>query len=59
MSLLNKTDVYQSLNEKADRRYPEYGFALALICIAVALVVASAMFPGAFAPSGEFSLIGP
>jgi hypothetical protein len=59
MSLLHKTDVYQGLDEKADRPYPEYGFALALICIAFVLVVASVMFPGAFGLSGEFSLIGP
>jgi hypothetical protein len=59
MSLLHKTDVYQGLAEKADRRYPEYGFALALIGVALALVVASVMFPGAFGPTGEFSLFGP
>jgi hypothetical protein len=59
MSLLHKADVYQDLDGKADRRYPEYGFALALICIALVLVVASIMFPGAFEPGGEFSLIGP
>jgi uncharacterized membrane protein YdfJ with MMPL/SSD domain len=59
MSLLHKTDVCQDLDEKADRRYPEYGFALALICIALVLVVASVMFPDAFGPSSEISFVGP
>jgi len=59
MSLLHKTDVYPNLNEEAARRYPEYGFALALICVALVLVTASVMFPVAFGPSSEFSLIGP
>jgi hypothetical protein len=59
MSLLQKTDVYQGPEEKAARKHPEYGFVLALICVALALVVASVMFPDAFRPSGEFSLIGP
>jgi hypothetical protein len=57
MSLRQKTDVYQGPNEKAARKHPEYGFALVLICVALALVVASVMFPDAFRPSGEFSLV--
>ena len=56
MSLLQKTDVYQGSEEKAARAHPEYGFALALIC--VALVFASVMFPDAFRPSA-FALVGP
>ena len=60
MSLLQKTDVYQGSEEKAARKHPEFGrFALALICVALALVLAGAMFPDAFRPSGEFSIIGP
>jgi hypothetical protein len=57
MSLLQKTDVYQGPNEKAERKHFGYGFVLALICVTLALVVASVMFPDAFAPSGEFSLV--
>jgi hypothetical protein len=53
MSLLHKTDVYQSTNEQADRKHLEYSFVLALICVALALVVASVMFPNAFT-SGDF-----
>jgi hypothetical protein len=59
VSLLQKTDVYQVTNKETNREHSEYGFALALICIALALVVASVMFPDAFAPSGEFSLFVP
>ena len=58
MSLLQKTDVYQVSEEKAARAHPEYGFALALICVALALVFASVMFPDAFRPSA-FALVGP
>ena len=59
MSSLQKTDVYQGSEVKAARKHPEFGFALALICVALALVLAGVMFPDAFRPSGEFSLIGP
>jgi len=41
MSLLQKTDVYQGSEEKAARKHPEFGFALALICVALALVLAA------------------
>jgi hypothetical protein len=39
MSLLHRTDIYQGPNKKA-RKYPEYGFVLALIVMAFALVAA-------------------
>ena len=45
MSLLQQTDVYQGSEEKAARKYPEFGFALALICVALALVLAGANGP--------------
>jgi hypothetical protein len=57
MSLLQKTDVYQGSEEKEVRKHPEYAFALALICVALALVLASVMFPDAVRPTGEFSLV--
>jgi hypothetical protein len=56
MSLLQKTDVYQGREENAVRKHPEYGFALALICAAVAIVIASLIFTQAF---GGGELIGP
>ena len=59
MSLLTKTDGYHRSEEKAAHPDLAVRFALALICVALALVLAGAMFPDAFRPSGEFSLIGP
>jgi hypothetical protein len=56
MSLLQKTDVYQGPEEKAVRKHPEYGFVLILICVALALVVASVMFTPV---GGEITLVGP
>ena len=44
MSMLHRTDAYQRQSEKADRKHSGYGFILALICVALALVVASVMF---------------
>ena len=46
-------------HERTDLKHRDYGFALVLICVALALVLASVMFPDVFRPSGEFSLIGP
>jgi hypothetical protein len=40
MSLLHKIDRYQSPNEKAVRKHRDYGFVLALIGMALALVAA-------------------
>lgn len=62
MSLLHQTDVYQGSNEKADRKHSGYGFVLALICVALALVVASVMFTPAPIGSGigdGFLIVGP
>jgi hypothetical protein len=56
MTLLQKTDVYQGSEVKAVRKHPEYGFVLALICVALALVVASVMFTPV---GGEIPLVGP
>jgi hypothetical protein len=61
MSLLQKTDVYQGSQEKAARKRPDYGFILVLICVALALVVASVAFTpasvGGFPPLGPY--VGP
>jgi len=60
MSLLQRTDLYRSQTEKADRKNVVYGFiALVLIALAVALVIAGAFFPDTFRPSVEFLLTGP
>jgi hypothetical protein len=42
MSLLHHTDVYRSLG-KADRKYRGYSVILVLFCVALAIVVASAI----------------
>jgi hypothetical protein len=54
MTLLQKTDIYQGSEVKAVRKHPEYGFVLVLICVVLALVVASVMFTPAQIP-----LVGP
>jgi hypothetical protein len=56
MSLLQKTDVYQGREIKAARKYSDYGFVLILICVALALVLASVMFTSV---GGEITLVGP
>jgi len=56
MSLLHQTDAYQGTNEKAE--HSSYGFVLALICVALALVLASVMFTPALV-GGEISFVGP
>ena len=56
MSLLHQTDVFQP-EEKAARKHHEYGFVLALICGALALVVASVMFIDAFRSNGPTSAL--
>ena len=53
MSLLQQAGVYQGSTENSG-----YGFILTLICVALALVIASVMFTPA-AISGEIPLIGP
>jgi len=44
--------VYQGSNEKADHQHSGYGFILALICVALALVLANVMFTPAPVGSG-------
>ena len=53
MTLSHQTDVYEMPKAQSVRNRSEYGFVLALICVALALVVASVMFPHAIS-SGEF-----
>jgi hypothetical protein len=60
MTLLQRTDIYQGTIEKADRI--RYGFVLALVCVALALVVASVVFGPAPIGSGitsEITSVGP
>ena len=57
MSLLYHT------SEKVDLQWPDYGFILTLVCMALAVVVASAIFTPAPVGSGinfsEITSVGP
>ncbi len=62
MSLSHETDVYETPTARADRRRHEYGFVLTLICVALALVVASAKFAPAPVGNGisnDVLVVGP
>ena len=63
MSILEKkTDAYQSLNKNVARKQPDYGFVLAIICMALVLAAASKFFTPAPFGSGigsEISFVGP
>jgi hypothetical protein len=41
---MSSVHLYETTKHKADLKHRDYGFVLALICVAVALVVASAIF---------------
>ena len=56
MSLLHQTDVFQP-EEKTARKHYGHGFALALICVALAVVLAGEMFINAFRPNGTSSAL--
>ena len=62
MSLSHKADLYEGSIPDTDRKQRDYGFILALVCMALALVVASAIFtpePVASRISDEILLLGP
>jgi hypothetical protein len=53
MTLSHQTHVYETPRAQSIRNRSEYGVVLGLICVALALVVASVTFPDAYT-SGEF-----
>ncbi len=63
INVLTKRDSMTSLyhtSAKADLKRPDYGFILTLVCVALALVIASVVFTPA--PSGitsEITFVGP
>jgi hypothetical protein len=62
MSFVHNTDVYQGTNSEADHMHAEYGFVFVLICMALALVVASAIFTPPPVGSGirdDMLIVGP
>jgi hypothetical protein len=62
MSLSHSTEVYERQKEDADRDHRGYGFVLSLVCVVLALVLASTIFAPVSIGSGidnETSLVGP
>jgi hypothetical protein len=62
MSLSHGTEVFERPKEDADRNRREYGLVLTLVCVVLALVLASAIFTPVSIGSGidnEASLVGP
>jgi hypothetical protein len=62
MTLSHQADVYETPKAQSDRRRPEYSFILVLVCMVLALVVASVIFTPAPVGSGisvETSLVDP
>jgi hypothetical protein len=62
MSLSRSAEVVESQREDVDRNHRGYGFVLTLVCVVLALVLASAIFTPVSIGSGidnETSLVGP
>jgi hypothetical protein len=62
MTLSHQTDVYETPKALSDRKRPEYSFFLVLVSMALALVVASAIFTPAPVGAGitsEITSVGP
>ncbi len=60
MTLSHKADVYETPKAQSDRKRPEHGFVLALICVALALVVANVKFvPVGGGISNDVLVVGP
>jgi hypothetical protein len=59
---MSSIQLYETTKQRADRKRGDYGFILALVCVALALVVASAIFaplPVGSEISNQMSLVGP
>jgi hypothetical protein len=41
---MSSVQLYETTKQRADHKHGDYGFILALVCMALALVVASAIF---------------
>jgi hypothetical protein len=62
MSLSRSAEILESQREGADRNLRGYGFVLSLVCVVLALVLASAIFTPVSIGSGidnDTSLVGP
>jgi hypothetical protein len=60
---MSSLHLHDTTKHSADLKHHDYGFVLALICLALALVVASALFTPAPVGSGinfsEITSVGP
>jgi hypothetical protein len=59
---MSSVQLYETTKQEADRKHGDYGFILALVCMALALVVASAIFapvPIGSEISNQMLLVGP
>jgi hypothetical protein len=59
---MSSVQVYETTKQKADRKHGDYGFILVLVCMALALLVASAIFaplPIGSGISNQMLLVGP
>ena len=58
---MSSVQLYETTKQRADRKHGDYGFILALVCMALALVAASAIFavPIGSEISNQMSLVGP
>ena len=59
---MSSVHLYETTKHKADLKHRDYGFVLALICVALAFVVASAIFAPVSVGSeisDQMSLVGP
>jgi hypothetical protein len=59
---MSSVQLYETTKQSADHKRGDYGFILALFCMVLALVVASAIFapvPIGSEISNQMSLVGP
>jgi hypothetical protein len=59
---MSSVHLYETTKQGADLKHGDYGFILALVCMALALVVASAIFapvPIGSEISNQMLLVGP
>jgi len=59
---MSSVHLYETTKNKTDLKHRDYGFVLVLVCMALALVVASAIFaplPVGGEISNQMSLVGP
>ena len=59
---MSSVDLYETTTHRTNLQHREYGFILALVCMVLVLVVASAIFTPAPVGSGindQISFVGP